>query len=187
MGFDLQAPHTYHTRPMSPPWSKPLDIDRLADGEADIDFAVPLAELPRLRSQLASVEGLVRGRVHFTRESGFVVADLSMSGAAALTCQRCLGAMTEPVNSAVRVALITAESDASRVPENLEPVLAPGGRINVGELVEEELLLALPIVPLHAEASDCAVAQDAPAVKVEAPEQTTQKPFAQLDKLLKRT
>lgn len=187
MGFDLQAPHTYHTRPMSPPWSKPLDIDRLADGEADIDFAVPLAELPRLRSQLASVEGLVRGRVHFTRESGFVVADLSMSGAAALTCQRCLGAMTEPVNSAVRVALITAEGDASRVPENLEPVLAPGGRITVGELVEEELLLALPIVPLHAEASDCAVAQDTPAVKVEAPEQTTQKPFAQLDKLLKRS
>ena len=171
---------------MSPPWSKPLDIDRLADGEADIDFAVPLAELPRLRSQLASVEGLVRGRVHFTRESGFVVADLSMSGAATMTCQRCLGAMTQPVSSAVRVALITAEADAGRVPEHLEPVLALGGHIAVGELVEEELLLALPIVPLHAEASDCAVAQDVPAVKVEAPQQTTQKPFAQLDKLLKR-
>ena len=42
---------------MSPPWSKPLDIDRLADGEADVDFAVPLAELPRLRSKIASVEG----------------------------------------------------------------------------------------------------------------------------------
>jgi len=186
LGFDLEAPHTYYTRPMSPPWSKPLDIDRLADGEADIDFAVPLAELPRLRSQLASVEGLVRGRVHFTRESGFVVADLSMSGAATMACQRCLEAMTQPVSSAVRVALITAEADAGRVPEHLEPVLALGGRIAVGELVEEELLLALPIVPLHAEASDCAVAQDVPAVKVEAPQQTTQKPFAQLDKLLKR-
>src|SRR5689334_1898250 len=102
---------------MSPPWSKPLDIDRLADGEADVDFAVPLAELPRLRSQIASVEGLVRGRVHFTRESGFVVADLSMSGAASMNCQRCLEAMTETVASTVRVALIAAEADASRVPE----------------------------------------------------------------------
>jgi uncharacterized metal-binding protein YceD (DUF177 family) len=53
-------------------------------------------------------------------------------------------------------------------------------------LVEEELLLALPIVPLHAEAGDCAVAEELPVLKVEAPEQTTQKPFAQLDKLLKR-
>jgi uncharacterized protein len=172
---------------MSPPWSKPLDIDRLADGEADIDFAVPLAELPRLRSQVASVEGLVRGRVHFTRESGIVVADLSVSGAATLECQRCLQPMTEPVHSEVRVALIAAEADASRVPEHLEPVLAAGGRITVGELVEEEMLLVLPIVPLHPESSDCSVAEDAPAVQVvEASEQTTQKPFAQLDKLLKR-
>jgi uncharacterized protein len=94
--------------------------------------------------------------------------------------------MTEPVSSSVRMALIVAEGDAARVPEHLEPVLAAGGRISVGELVEEELLLALPIVPLHAQASDCVVPEGAPAVKVEAPEQTTQKPFAQLGELLKR-
>src|SRR3954451_4015936 len=169
---------------MSPPWSKPLDIDRLADGEADVDFAVPLAELPRLRSQIASVEGLVRGRVHFTRESGFMVADLSLSGVATMSCQRCLGAMSEPVSSEVRVALIATEADAGRVPEHLEPVLAAGGRVTIGELVEEELLLELPILPLHAEVSECVVAEEIPAVKVEAPEPTTQKPFAQLGELL---
>lgn len=176
---------------MSPPWSKPLDIDRLADGEADIDFAVPLAELPRLRSQLASVDGMVRGRVHFTRESGFVVADLTLSGAATLVCQKCLGTMTEPLESSVRVALISAEADANGVPEHLEPVLAPGGRTTVGDLVEEELLLALPIVPLHEQESDCAVSVGDPAEGgatelLQEPEQTTQRPFAQLDKLLKR-
>ncbi len=176
---------------MSPPWSKPLDIDRLADGQAEIDFAVPLAELPRLRSQLASVEGMVRGRVHFTRESGLVVADLALSGAATLACQRCLEPMQESVSSSVRMALITAEAEASRVPEHLEPVLAPGGRTTIGELVEEELLLALPIVPLHGQPGGCAVSVGEPAkgsdVHVsETPEQTTQKPFAQLDKLLKR-
>jgi uncharacterized protein len=171
---------------MSPPWSKPLDIERLADAEADIDFAVQLAELPRLRSQLASVEGVVRGRVHFSREAGFVVADLKLSGAALLACQRCLQTKSEPVNSSVRVALIAAEADASRVPEHLEPVLAAGGRITAGELVEEELLLALPIVPLHEQPEECAVATGAPLVSDDAPEPTTQKPFAQLDKLLKR-
>jgi hypothetical protein len=46
-------------------------------------------------------------------------------------------------------------------------------------------------VPLHGQASDCAVPVDAPATGAVphasgAPEQTTQKPFAQLDKLLKR-
>lgn len=171
---------------MSPPWSTPLDIDRLADGGADIDFAVPLAELPRLRSQLASVGGEVKGRVHFARDSGCVVAEMTLSGEANVVCQRCLETMTEPVNSSVRVALITAESDAARVPEHLEPVLAPGGRITVGELVEEELLLALPIVPLHGESSDCAARDAERAESAPEPAQSTQKPFAQLDKLLKR-
>ncbi len=186
MRFDLETPRTYYTRPMSPPWSRPLDIDRLADGEADIDFAVHLAELSRLRSQLASVEGQVRGRVHFTRESGIVIAELAMSGDAVLVCQRCLQPVTEPVNSSVRVGLITAASDAGRVPEHLEPVLAEGGRITVGELVEEELLLALPIVPLHGESSDCAVREEERAEVAAEPAQTTQRPFAQLDQLLKR-
>ena len=171
---------------MSPPWTKPLEIDRLADGEADIDFAVPLAELPRLRSQISNVEGSVRGRVHFTREAGLVIAELSVEGGATLTCQRCLKPMTEPVSSEVRVALIQSEADASRVPEDLEPVLAHGGRITVGELVEEELLLALPIVPLHGQESECAPQDDTPVLQDELPEQITQKPFAQLDKLLKR-
>jgi uncharacterized protein len=171
---------------MSPPWSRPLDIDRLADGEADFDFVVPLAELPRLRSQLASVGGQGQGRVHFARESGFVVAELSLSGGATLVCQRCLDPMTVPVSSSARVALITAESDAGRVPEHLEPVLAAGGRITVGELVEEELLLALPIVPLHGESSDCAVREAKRAESAPGPSQSTQKPFAQLDQLLKR-
>jgi len=170
---------------MSPPWSKPLDIDRLADREADIDFEVRLAELPRLRSRYR-VAGLVRGRVHFTRETGFVVADLTVDGTAELECQRCLQPMTEPVSSTVRVALIVAEADSSRVPENLEPVLAPDGRVSVGELVEEEMLLALPIVPLHAQEGECRVEGNTAQVMSGERPAETQKPFAQLDKLLKR-
>ncbi|MGH8210831.1 MAG: YceD family protein, partial [Steroidobacteraceae bacterium] len=84
---------TYYTRPMPPPWSKPLDVDRLSEAEADIDFAVPLAELPRLRAQLAEVTGEVRGRVHFRRAGGIAVAELTLSGTARLVCQRCLEAM----------------------------------------------------------------------------------------------
>ena len=73
---------TYYTRPMSPPWSKPLDVDRLSEAEADIDFTVPLAELPRLRAQLANVAGEVHGRVHFRRMAGVAVAELTLTGSA---------------------------------------------------------------------------------------------------------
>ena len=124
---------------MPPPWSKPLEVDRLAGTEADVDFAIPLAELPGLRSL--------------------------------------------PLEATARVALIGAEADVSRVPADLEPVLAEGGRISIGELVTEELLLVLPIVPLHTDGNGCAAA---PGETPRDGGSETHRPFARLGELLKR-
>jgi len=167
---------------MAPPWSRPLEVDRLADGGADVDFAVPLAELSGLRPARAGLGGSVEGRAHFTREQGWAVAQIAMTGVATLECQRCMQRMQFALDSQVRVALVGSEADTERVPEDLEPVLAPGGRISIGELIAEELLLSLPIVALHEEEQSCAAA---PAdTTAGAPE--THRPFAQLDELLKR-
>ena len=170
---------------MSPPWSQPLDVDRLARGEAVIDFDVPLAELARLKSRIPAIGGSVHGSARFGQQSRFAVAELALAGTATLQCQRCMQAMELSVDSTTRVALILTEADAADVPEELEPVLARDGRISAGELVEEELLLALPIVPLHEELSECAVPPTAPLVAGEAPEHVTQRPFEGLGDLLR--
>jgi len=183
--FDLPADDTYYTRPMSPPWSQPLDVDRLSHGGAEIDFDVPLAELPRLRARIAGIGGSARGTARFGREAGFAIAELSLAGTATLQCQRCMRAMDLPIDSTSSVALITAEAQAAEVPDELEPVLAREGRISAGELVEEELLLALPIVPLHEEPRECAVPASAPLVAGAEPEQVSQRPFAGLAELLR--
>jgi uncharacterized metal-binding protein YceD (DUF177 family) len=82
------------------------------------------------------------------------------------------------------VALVNTEAEAARVPEELEPMLAPGGRISIGELIAEELLLSLPIVALHEGAGQCGSALVPSEAKVPAGE--THRPFAQLADLLKR-
>ena len=169
---------------MAPPWSRPLEVDRLADGGADVDFAVPLAELSRLRPTRGAPGGSVEGRAHFARERGFAVAQIAMRGVATLECQRCMRPMELAVNSVVRVALVGSEANIERVPEDLEPVLAPGGRISIGELIAEELLLSLPIVALHEEDQSCTAAPAAASAAADAPE--TQRPFASLGELLKR-
>ena len=171
---------------MSPPWSQPLDVDRLARGETEIDFHVPLAELPRLKSRIAGIGGRVRGKARFGQQGGFAVAELSFAGTATLQCQRCMQAMEFPLDSTTAVALIGAESQAAEVPEELEPVLAREGRISIGELVEEELLLALPIVPLHEPLRECAVPVSAPIATGAQPEPVSQRPFEGLAELLRR-
>ncbi len=166
-------------------WSRPLEVERLADRGADVDFSVPLAELSALRSVRAGVAGSLHGRVHFGREAGVAVAELTLSGTAVLVCQRCMQPMELPVASVVRVALVGSEAEVARVPEDLEPMLAPGGRISIGELVTEEMLLSLPIVPLHGDDTGCGAAPATGDVQGHAGE-STHRPFARLAELLKR-
>ena len=165
-------------------WSQPLEVDRLADRGADIDFAVPLAELSGLRELRAGLAGSVQGRVHFEREEDLPVADLRFSGTVSLQCQRCLQPMEQAVEVDSRIALVGSEAQAGRVPPEREPVLAPGGRISIGELLTEELLLLLPIVPLHEDREQCAAARPVPGTAAAGGE--THRPFAHLDELLKR-
>jgi uncharacterized protein len=164
------------------PWSESLDVDRLADAEADVDFTVPVAGLAGLRSLRAGVAGSVHGRVHFEREHGVPVADVAFSGAATLECQRCLQPMDQPLERVSRIALIASEDEAGGVPGEREPVLAAGGRISIGELLTEELLLMLPIVPLH-EGRACT---SEPAAPERPAAGETHRPFANLADLLKR-
>jgi uncharacterized protein len=166
---------------MPPPWSKPLEIDRLADSAAELDCTVPLAELSGLRALRAGVDGSVHAHAQFTRAAGRPVVALSLRGTATLECQRCLRPLALALESTVRIAPIGSESEAAGVPEELEPVLASGGRISMGELITEELLLSLPIVPLHAAAS-CAGA----AASTQAAPPETHRPFAGLGELMKR-
>lgn len=156
-------------------------MDRLADGGAEVDFAVPLAELPGLPSGVA---GSVAGHVRFARTLELPVAELTVRGSATLECQRCMQPMSVPIDAVVRVALVASEADVARVPAELEPVLAPGGRISIGELITEELMLTLPIVALHGGGEPCAAPP--PETAAAQQEQDTHKPFARLADLLRR-
>jgi uncharacterized protein len=164
-------------------WLRPLEVERLAETQAEIDFAGALAELAGLRSKPGGVSGSVRGRARFSSEQGFLVVELTVQGSATLECQRCLQRMELPIDSTTRIALVASESEAARVPDQLEPALTTAGRISMGELVTEELLLTLPIVPLHASEASCG---ETPTPGPSANGGETHRPFADLAELLKR-
>ena len=67
-----------------------------------------------------------------------------------LRCQRCLEAMPYPVDVRFRLAVVQSAGEAERLPEALDPLLISEGRLRVADVVEDELLLSLPLVPKHA-------------------------------------
>jgi uncharacterized protein len=174
---------------MSLGWSRRAPVDTLVGTEAAIDFSIPLAELPRVAHELSAADGEASGNVRFYRQLGHAVADLKVSAQPEVVCQRCMQPMRWPVNVNSRIALVSDYDAANRVPEGLEVFLVEADSISVRDLVDEEVLLALPHVARHEEGSECAGremqlpgheadAEDAPA--------DVQKPFAQLGELLKR-
>jgi uncharacterized protein len=165
-------------------WSRPHDVDLLADGRQSFDVSIPFAELARLGEQLADKSGAVHVVARFWRELGFPVADVAVAADLTLTCQRCLGPMRWPIDSRTRVVLVPDLASADRAPEGLDPVVIEEGRTSVRDLAEEELLLALPLVAMHARPAECGNAAAVGKLEVEA--EDSNKPFAQLGELLKR-
>jgi uncharacterized protein len=175
---------------MSLGWSRRAPVDTLVGTAAVVDFTIPLTELPRVSHELVGKEGEARGRVRFSRQLGQAVADLEVSTAPEVVCQRCMQTMRWPVTVNSRIALVSDYNAADRVPDGLEVFLVEADSVSVRDLVDEEVLLALPHVPRHGEGSECAGrAMQLPGQEV-APEEAAsaqvQKPFAQLGELLKR-
>jgi uncharacterized protein len=135
-------------------------------------------------------DGDAKGRVRFTRQAGQAVADLDVSAAPEVVCQRCMQPMRWPLTVKSRIALVSDYNAADRVSEGLEVFLVEAESVSVRDLVDEEILLALPNVARHAEGSECAGSKmQLPGQEVDADaavDRQVQKPFAQLGELLKR-
>jgi len=112
----------------------------------------PVSDFPRLHDSLHADTGTIDCELEGIQENlGSRALRLRLSGTLQLTCQRCLGALAQAVqvDEVLLLAETQAEIDAEPVnPEAPERILA-GREMQVHELVEDELVLALPIAPRH--------------------------------------
>lgn len=111
---------------------------------------IPLESLSRLAGSLVDTDGDVVYSVDFdTDELQIPYAELRATTELPLLCQRTLTRFLFPVEIVQRLGLIRQEADESALPEEYEPLLMPAdGMLSANELVEDELILAVPLVPV---------------------------------------
>ena len=160
--------------------SKTCPVALYADEGRRVELAIRLEKFERVADQLVEHTGMVTGSVHLCREQGRIIAEVTLDAQPVLRCQRCLKPMALPISSSSRVVLLESEDEASNVPPELETALAPDGRLKLADLVEEELLLALPAAPRHPE-GQCPARHGGASEEFSA---ETQRPFAGLAALL---
>lgn len=135
---------------MSAPLPESVDAWRMVTQRRCFEGTLPLAQLPRLASALADAAGECRYELEFGRDA-FDVGFLEIRAQAGLplTCQRTLERFVLPVSTVQRLGLVRDEGDEAALPPEYEPVLPDAdGNLRPRELIEDELILALPLVPV---------------------------------------
>jgi uncharacterized protein len=185
--FDRAGNRPYYTRPMAPGLPDRVDYAHLADDAAVLERTYPLAEMPRLRDVLADPRGSVQARFAFAKLGmGRAGAAIAVKATPQLICQRCLQGFEFAVSGDSEVEFSSTSSEAAA--DSLREVYETDeGLVSLRELAEEELLLALPIVAMHAPQA-CAQppAFEAADEDQDEPGDRT-RPFTGLQDLLKKT
>ncbi len=147
--FDTKARTAYYVRLMS---ARPmLDSMRFARAAESFSGEVKLAELGRLAGSLASDEGQVKFRLQGGIESGRPVLKLNVDTAVMLRCQYCHESYRQELQIEQVLPLARNEAELDRWERNdpLLDALVADPALDVLALVEDEILLSLPVAPRH--------------------------------------
>lgn len=171
-----------------------LDVEMFAKDAGQLAGEWPLGELERL-SESADPQAPVQpqDQVQWTlsgEQRGARGKDpeiwlaLSAKASLSMTCQRCLQPVLIELDVRNSVQFVAGEDEAAVLDaEGDDDVLALTRSLNARALVEDELLLALPLVPRH---DRCAAPLALPSDDHDEGESARRQPFAILAKLKSR-
>ena len=141
-------------RLMSHPVPDVLDAWRMVAARREFEGRIPLAAMTRLASSLVDTEGEVRFRLAFGVDALRVsYVELGIETELPMECQSSLKRFLLPVQISQRLGLIREEADEAALPEEYEALLVDAdAMLRPAELVEDELILALPVVAVAPDA-----------------------------------
>ena len=125
---------------------------RLARAGESLAGRLPVSEMPRVALAIGNSKRYVDFDLRFrVDEQGRACVDGEIGGEIELGCQRCLGPTPWRFESPVRLAVVTTDAEADALEPEREPLQVGETSLLLATLVEDEVLLALPAMPVHAD------------------------------------
>jgi uncharacterized protein len=116
----------------------------ILSGEVFLKFMTRLSEFTEIHDELAKYN------LEFLKcDNGITQIRGEISTSLISLCQRCLINFTLNIDIPVSIGIIKNEEDIALLPDDLEPFLVEDDTISLLKLIEDEILLSLPISPLH--------------------------------------
>ncbi len=129
----------------------PQQIDPVAFAEKQraLQGQIPLTKLSRLAGLLLDNNGQVGIDLSFSKDGRLAVVRGHIKADLVLECRTCLEALHLPLELEVNLAVVQSLEQAERLSGEYEPLMLEDEKILLHELVEDELLLAMPDFPRH--------------------------------------
>jgi uncharacterized protein len=145
---------------MSEPLPESVDVERLARDHSHLAGTVTPGRMPRLVRAVAAADDAAWVELQFamTEQRPRITGRTTID--ARLTCQRCLEPANWPLRADIALVLPHTEDEARALPAGFGPLFWPSGSGSLAELVEDEFLLALPVVARHADRARCGPVAD---------------------------
>lgn len=169
-----------------------VDPWKAAEGRRTFQGTMPLKRMERLLPLLAPGDaGANRGDAAFSARfaydgQGLVTVRLEVEAELPLLCQRSLAPYGEKIERSSLLVVMEDVAQEESTPDHYEPVLVEQRRLQLQDIVEEELLLAVPQVPRNPEVAEVELSTDG-RVNFPSDEEQEQRhrPFADLAGLMK--
>lgn len=168
-----------------------IDPWKAAEGQRMFHGTMPLRRMRRLTPLLATAEGDASFEIcfYFDRQRNAVIA-VTVQADLILLCQRSLAPYSEKVQRTSVLAIIRDIAEQNMMPANYELIVEETGVHETGklvllELVEDELLLALPQIPKNPAVDEIELSTDGEVRPLSVGKQERlQRPFAGLAGML---
>jgi len=128
----------------------------LADAGRSFRGELAVSDFHRLAELLADRDGNLQIQIELHRDERCIrVLQGRVEGRIQLTCQRCLKPLGYELDLSFSLGIVNGEDEVAQLPDGYEPLLVDGDPLLTAEVIEDEILLAVPAVPVHREDARC--------------------------------
>jgi len=124
---------------------------KLARQQGKLKGYLPLQQLPALVADCVDDQGKVEADLQLDMQGRWPVMTGTAQANLRMTCQRCLEPVDVAIKAQMSLGFVQSEEALAELPESLEPFLLEEEEIPLADVLEQEMILALPIVAYHAE------------------------------------
>ena len=161
-----------------------IDPRIAADQRKDVEGEIPPSLLQRLAEAVSELGAVVANLSFYRDEQRRCRVEGNITAQVQLQCQRCMQDYPAEIAAPVDAAIVWSDDQARHLPAELDPWLAEEN-LDLGGAIEDELLLALPTMPVHPLAECTGVARFSTESTEAETVKATVKPFVGLEILKK--